>query len=236
MAFLRRLFGASPPGASPLGASPLAEHPPGEPAGQARTGPDLVVVGLGNPGAKYAGTRHNAGFDVAGRLAERLGAVWTRAGDAGLVAAGDWHGRRLTIVKPQAFMNRSGTAAASVLATTGLGPEALLVVVDDLALPVGTLRLRGSGGAGGHNGLADIADALGTDAFARLRVGVGGDFAPGRQVEHVLARFPVDEQDAANAAYERATDAALAVTTDGLARAMSLFNGRAPGSGPPPAV
>ena len=218
MAFLRRLFGASPD------VSPLAERLPGEP------GPDLVVLGLGNPGAGYAGTRHNAGFDVADRVAERLGVRWARAGDAGLVAAGDWHGRRVALVKPQAFMNRSGTAAASVLRTTGLGPEALLVVVDDLALPVGTLRLRAKGGAGGHNGLSDIADALGTDAFARLRVGVGGGFAPGRQVEHVLARFPDDEQVTANAAYDRAAEAVLAVATDGFARAMGAFNGAGPGA------
>lgn len=214
MAFLRRLFGASP------AASPLAVRP------------DLLVLGLGNPGADYAGTRHNAGFDVADRLAERLGAPWARAGDAGLVAAGDWRGRRVALVKPQAFMNRSGTAAASALQTTGLGPDALLVVVDDLALPVGALRMRAKGGAGGHNGLADIADALGTDAFARLRVGVGGDFAPGRQVEHVLAGFRDDEQATATAAYDRAAEAALAVATDGLARAMAAFNGAGPGAAP----
>ena len=155
MSLFSRLFGSASSSATPP-PDPLAEPP------------DLVVVGLGNPGARYAGTRHNAGFDVADRLAGRFGTAWARAGDAGLVAAGSWHGRRVAVVKPQDFMNRSGTAVADVLQRTGLGPEALLVVVDDLALPVGEIRMRGKGGAGGHNGLSDIADALETDAYPRL--------------------------------------------------------------------
>ncbi|HEX8386880.1 MAG TPA: aminoacyl-tRNA hydrolase [Rubricoccaceae bacterium] len=189
--------------------------------------PDLVVVGLGNPGAKYAGTRHNAGFDVADRVAGRLGAVWAKAGDAGLVAEGDWEGRRVAVVKPQAFMNRSGAAVADVLRRTGVGPDALLVVTDDLALPVGQIRLRPKGGAGGHNGLADVADVLGSPEWARLRVGVGRDFAPGTQVDYVLAPFEADERETAEAAYDRATEAVLAVVTDGLPSAMGRFNGRA---------
>ena len=212
MSFLRRLFGAST-GAS-AGAPVFAERP------------DLIVVGLGNPGADYAGTRHNAGFDVADRVAERLGASWTAAGAAGLVAEGAWHGKRVAVVKPQAFMNRSGTAAAEALRRSGLGPEALLVVVDDLALPVGEIRMRGKGGAGGHNGLSDVADALDTTGYARLRVGVGSGFSPGKQVEFVLAPFDADEQEAARASFDRAAEAALAVATDGLTVAMSRFNGR----------
>ena len=212
MSLFRRLFGSGPAAAP---ADPFAETPA------------LVVVGLGNPGERYAGTRHNAGFEVADRIAARLGAAWTRAGDVGLVAAGDWHGRRIAVVKPQAFMNRSGTAVASVLRRTGLDAAALLVVTDDLALPVGTLRMRGKGGAGGHNGLADIADALDSEAWPRLRVGVGSGFAPGTQVDFVLAPFDAADRDTADAAFDRAADAALAVATDGLARAMSRFNGRA---------
>ena len=210
MSLFSRLFRPSP--------EPLASRP------------TLVVVGLGNPGARYAGSRHNAGFDVADRLALRLGAAWTRAGAAGLVAEGDWHGRRVALVKPQAFMNRSGTAVADVLRRTGVGPEALLVVTDDLALPVGQIRMRARGGAGGHNGLADIADALDSPEWARLRVGVGSGFAPGTQVEFVLAPFDAADRETADASYDRAAEAVLAVTTDGLARAMSLFNGRAPGA------
>ena len=219
MSLFRRLFGL--PAGSPA-------EPPADPFAEP---PALVVVGLGNPGSRYAGTRHNAGFDAADRVAARLGAAWTRAGDAGLVAAGDWHGRRVAVVKPQAFMNRSGAAVAAVLARTGLAPDALLVVTDDLALPVGTLRMRARGGAGGHNGLADIADVLDSDAWARLRVGVGAGFAPGTQVDYVLAPFSADERAVADAALDRAADAALAVATDGLAAAMSRFNGRAPAAG-----
>lgn len=190
-------------------------------------GPDLVVVGLGNPGAQYASTRHNAGFDVADRVADRLGAAFAPAGAAGLVAVGVWQGRRVAVVKPQTFMNRSGAAVADVLARTGAEASRVLVVTDDLALPVGTLRMKPKGGAGGHNGLADIADALGHSAWPRLRVGVGRDFAPGEQVDFVLAPFAPEEAEAAAEALGRAAEAALAVATDGLAAAMSRFNGAA---------
>lgn len=220
MSLFRRLFGrpapagAPTPAGAPAGADPLA------------TRPGLVVVGLGNPGARYEGTRHNAGFEVADRLADRLGVAWERAGATGLVAVGEWEGRRIAVVKPQAFMNRSGAAVADVLARAGVGADALLVVTDDLALPVGTLRMRAKGGAGGHNGLADIADALGHADWPRLRVGVGAGFAPGTQVDYVLAPFNSDEAETAADALDRAAEAALSVATDGLAAAMSRFNGR----------
>ncbi len=208
MSLFRRLFRASP--------DPLAERP------------DLVVVGLGNPGARYDGTRHNAGFAVADRVAERLGAAFAPAGAAGLVAAGEWRGKRVAVVKPQTFMNRSGAAVEDVLRRAGVEAERLVVVTDDLALPVGTLRMKPKGGAGGHNGLADIADALDGTDWPRLRVGVGSDFKPGTQVDFVLAPFGADEAEAAQASFERAAEAALAVATDGLAAAMSRFNGAAP--------
>ena len=218
MSLFRRLFGR------PASADPPT--PAGAPADPLATRPGLVVVGLGNPGARYDGTRHNAGFTVADRLADRLGAAWTPAGKAGLVATGEWDGRRIAVVKPQAFMNRSGAAVADALARTGLSADALLVVTDDLALPVGTLRMRAKGGAGGHNGLADIADALGHTDWPRLRVGVGAGFAPGTQVDYVLAPFSPDEAETAADALDRAAEAALSVATDGLAAAMSRFNGR----------
>ncbi|HEX8299434.1 MAG TPA: aminoacyl-tRNA hydrolase, partial [Rubricoccaceae bacterium] len=188
MSLFRRLFGAP---AKPSGPDPLAALSQDDPETH------LVVVGLGNPGARYEGTRHNAGFAVADRLASRLGAAWTPAGAAGLVATGEWEERRVTVVKPQAFMNRSGAAVADVLARTGLAADRLLVVTDDLALPVGTLRMRAKGGAGGHNGLSDIAETLGHTDWPRLRVGVGADFAPGTQVDYVLGRFEPDEAETA---------------------------------------
>ncbi len=209
MSLFRRLFGSAQASAP----DPFAETL------------DLVVVGLGNPGETYAGTRHNAGFDVADRVAERLGAAFAPAGAAGLAAVGVWQGRRVAVVKPQTFMNRSGAAVADVLARTGAAD--VLVVTDDLALPVGTLRMKPKGGAGGHNGLADIADALGHTAWPRLRVGVGRDFAPGEQVGFVLAPVAPDEAEAAAEALGRAAEAVLAVATDGLAAAMSRFNGPA---------
>ena len=192
--------------------------------------PDLVVIGLGNPGAPYDGTRHNAGFEVADRLAARLGTGWTKAGPLGLVVQGEHRGAQIAVVKPQAFMNRSGTAAAEALRRTGLDAAALLVVVDDLALDVGEIRMRAKGGSGGHNGLADIADALDTTSYPRLRVGVGSDFPPGGQVDFVLAPFPESDQVRASASFDYAAEAALAVATDGLALAMSRYNGPAPDS------
>lgn len=207
---------------------PIFDRLFGRGASALETTPDRIVVGLGNPGAEYDGTRHNAGFEVADRLAARLGAAWTKAGDLGLVAEGDYRGTRVAVVKPQAFMNRSGTAAAEALRRTGLDAEALLVVVDDLALGVGEIRMRGKGGSGGHNGLSDIADALGHTDYPRLRVGVGSDFAPGGQVDYVLAPFPDADRARAEASFDYAAQAALAVAVDGLARAMSRFNGPAP--------
>ncbi len=207
MSLFRRFFRASP--------DPLAEAP------------DLIVVGLGNPGARYDATRHNAGFAVADRVAERLGGTFAPAGAVGLVAVGEWRGKRVAVVKPQTFMNRSGAAVEEVLRRTGVDAGRLVVVTDDLALPVGTLRMKPKGGAGGHNGLADIADVLDGADWPRLRVGVGSDFAPGTQVDFVLAPFSPDEAEDAAASFDRAAEAVLAVATDGLAAAMSRFNGAA---------
>lgn len=230
MSLFRRLFGRAR-------ASPDAPDLFG-PAADGR--PPLVVVGLGNPGARYAGTRHNAGFDAVDRAAEALGAVFGHAHGGALVARGETPGGRAVVfAKPQGFMNRSGGPLVAVLAATGLdrtidapalGPdvlaERLVVVVDDLSLPVGALRLRAKGGAGGHNGLLSVEAALGSTGYPRLRVGVGDSFAAGFQADYVLARPEPDEREAAAAALDRATAALLAVADDGLAAAMTRYNGR----------
>ena len=144
-----------------------------------------LIVGLGNIGAEYAGTRHNIGFNVFDALAEASNAVFTtpRYGD---VAQVKHKGRTLILLKPSTYMNLSGKAVRYWMEAEKIAPENLLVVSDDIALPFGTLRLRPKGSAGGHNGLKNIAELLGTENFARMRFGVGGDFPKGHQVDYVL--------------------------------------------------
>ena len=198
--------------------------------------PTCLIVGLGNPGPDYVGTRHNAGFEVVDRLADRLGLamddeVTDRArrasaivGVARLPADGDEI--VVALAKPLTFMNRSGRAVAALLDRYGLTPDETLVVYDDLALDVGALRLRGKGSHGGHNGIRDLAEVLGSTEFPRLRVGVGNSFPPGGQVDFVLSPFHDDERPAADAAFEEAAEAALTFARDGLTTAMNRHNRR----------
>ncbi len=185
-----------------------------------------LLVGLGNPGAQYAATRHNIGFAIIDRLADDLGVAVTTPEDGSLVAHAMWEGVPVLLAKPQQFMNRSGGPLAALLARYGLAPEAALVIYDDLALPVGALRLRPQGGSGGHNGIKSIAEALGSTEFPRLRVGVGNTFAPGTQVDFVLSPFPEDEHEAARDAVALACEAALVFARDGMTTAMNQYNRR----------
>ena len=201
-----------------------------------------VVVGLGNPGPDYDDTRHNAGFMVVDRLADRLGvdmgaeAARSFVGEGALPPApeeapteadGGAPGTvAVALAKPLTFMNRSGQAVVALLDRYGLGPDDLLVVYDDLALPIGGLRLRGKGSAGGHNGVQDVIDRLGSTEFPRLRVGVGDSFPPGGQVGFVLSPFDDAEREAARAALDAAADAALTFAREGLTAAMNRHNRR----------
>ncbi len=182
-----------------------------------------VVVGLGNPGSQYAGTRHNIGWLVMDRLAERAG--WTGKGrrrDASNVAMGRFRGLDLTLVKPLTFMNDSGLAVRKVLAREHAPLIDLLVVADDFALPFGKLRFREGGGPGGHNGLRSIIDELGTEKFSRLRIGIG---EPDRSaIDHVLARFAPDEQQRLDELLDAAADAVEAWARDGTSKAANRFN------------
>ena len=146
-----------------------------------------LIVGLGNIGAEYAGTRHNIGFKVLDALAEASNAVFTTA-RYGDVAELKHKGRTLILLKPSTYMNLSGKAVRYWMEAEKIAPENLLVVSDDIALPFGTLRMRPRGSAGGHNGLKNIAELLGTEDYARMRFGVGGDFPRGHQVDYVLGR------------------------------------------------
>ncbi|MCS6969476.1 MAG: aminoacyl-tRNA hydrolase [Planctomycetota bacterium] len=181
-----------------------------------------LVVGLGNPGASYRDTRHNAGFAVLERLAERHGVARWEERCHSLVARWASPQGPVLLARPQTFVNGSGLAVQALLAEERLPLAALLVVVDDLHLPLGRLRLRAGGGDGGHNGLRDIAARLGT-GYARLRLGIGAAPAPGEaQVAHVLGRWRDDERPALEAMLERAADAVELWLRAGAAAAQAI--------------
>lgn len=184
-----------------------------------------VICGLGNPGERYRFTRHNVGFRVVDLLADRWGLTGEgrlRDGAALLEVRHPDHGRVL-LVKPMRYMNRSGVPLRSALRQTDVEVTAdLLLVTDDIDLPLGRVRLRRSGSAGGHNGLRDVIAALGTDEFNRLRIGVG---RAGEAASHVLATFRPDERDLATEMVAVGADAAEAWLRDGIEEAMNRFNG-----------
>jgi PTH1 family peptidyl-tRNA hydrolase len=188
---------------------------------------DRVVVGLGNPGEGYAATRHNVGFQVASRLAKRAQAEFgVKAADS-RIAEGAIDGVRVAIARPQTFMNDSGRAVRKLLDRYRLDPSALLVVFDEVDLPLGKIRLREKGGPGTHNGMRSIVSAIGED-FPRLRVGVApaDPTAEIRDlVEYVLTPFDADERDTAQTAIARAAEAAEVALRDGIQPAMTKFNG-----------
>lgn len=184
-----------------------------------------LVVGLGNPGPQYDRTRHNVGYEVADRLARRhADAAPARARFHGLLLEATIGGERVLLLKPTTFMNCSGQAVTEALAFYKLDATAdLLVLADDLALPCGTIRLRTEGGAGGHNGLADIAGRLASERWARCRIGID---APGAvpQSDYVLGRFRPDQQEAAEEGIEQAVAAVACWASEGIEAAMNRFN------------
>src|SRR6476620_10203253 len=182
-----------------------------------------VVVGLGNPGSQYAGTRHNIGWLVMDRIAERAG--WTGKGrqrDASNVAMGRYRGLDLTLVKPLTYMNDSGLAVRKVLARQHAPLVDLLVVTDDFSLPFGKLRFREGGGPGGHNGLRSIIDELGTEKFSRLRVGIGA--AERGFKDHVLNGFEPDERQRLDELLDAGADAVEEWARHGTSKAANRFN------------
>ena len=188
---------------------------------------DVILVGLGNPGPQYAGTRHNVGFATMDRLADRLGVALTARVDDALVASASLEdGTDVLLAKPQTYMNRSGGPLSALMARHEVPADKVLIVYDDLALEVGALRLRPKGGAGGHNGVQSVIEALGSTEFPRLRIGVGDSFATGQQVDYVLSPFSEDQREAAAQSIGLAADAALAFARDGLNAAMNQYNRR----------
>ncbi len=184
-----------------------------------------LIVGLGNPGGEYAGTRHNIGFMVADKLAADAGAVFEscRYGD---MCRFRLKNKQLMVLKPSTFMNLSGVAVRYWMNKEKLPLDHLLVVVDDLALPFGAIRLRGSGSDAGHNGLKNIALELGNTNYSRLRFGIGSDFPKGGQVDYVLSCFADAEREFMPQRLEVAADAVKGFCLSGLSWAMNHFNNK----------
>jgi PTH1 family peptidyl-tRNA hydrolase len=187
-----------------------------------------LVVGLGNPGPEYARTRHNVGFAVVERLAVESGARFSASRFEAEAAAVELAGIPIMLLKPQTFMNRSGLAVAAWLEALGLPASQLIVVHDDLDLPLGRLRVVGSAGPGGQRGVTSIQEALGTQAFPRVRVGIGRPREGEEAIERVLEEFAPDEFQVAEEMVERAASAVQTLLASGLATAMDRYNVRAP--------
>ena len=187
---------------------------------------DWLIVGLGNPGRQYDRTRHNAGFRDMEALARRLGCPLDRVKFQGRMGQCAHGGQKLVLLLPQTFMNLSGNAVAEAVRFYRLPPERVLVLCDDISLEPGRLRVRGSGSAGGHNGLKSIIARLGSQDFPRVKIGVGAKPHPDYDLaDWVLSTFSQQEEKALAPIWDQAGEAALAVLTLGVEQAASRFNG-----------
>ena len=179
-----------------------------------------LIAGLGNPGPEYAATRHNIGFMVLDQLAAKFGSTWERSNkwDTLLAKCGD-----VFLAKPTSYMNRSGYPLLAIAQFYKIDSRELLVVLDDLALPLGRLRLRPSGGSGGHNGLESVIVQFGTEEIPRLRIGIGAAPSAG-SVDHVLSRFSEEEKPVVRSTIDRAVEAVKCAIDNDLISAMNIFN------------
>jgi len=183
-----------------------------------------LIVGLGNPGPEYENTRHNAGFKIVDKLVENLEGQW-KDERYGWISEIKYKGRALTLLKPSTYMNRSGKSVSYWGRKLKLKtPDKILVVVDDIHLPLGSCRLRKKGGSGGHNGLQDIEEKMGRNDYPRIRVGIGSDFYPGQQVDYVLSEWTEEEEKLLPDIIQHCADMILSYTTIGADRTMNQFN------------
>lgn len=183
-------------------------------------------MGIGNPGWAYKGTRHNVGFMALDELAKLLGCKIRSRRFHSLVAEVEADGARVVLAKPQTFVNLSGRAAQALASHYGVQPSKILVICDDVNLPLGRIRVRASGSDGGHNGLKSIIGCLGTQAFPRIRIGIGQP-PDGNMVDYVLSRFHRSELPTVREQVCRAAEAAMVVIREGVEAAMNRFNARA---------
>ena len=183
-----------------------------------------IIVGLGNPGAQYANTPHSVGFEAVDKIAAEIGAAWEEKRQFKcLWAKGTFAGESLILCKPQTFMNLSGDAVAPLVKYSNATAADLIVVQDDIDLPVGRLRIRKGGSCGGHNGIRNIIERLGTMQFVRVKIGVGKD--PGNVIAHVLGKFDPASRKIMDEVVVAATKAVEAILREGADKAMNGFNG-----------
>ncbi len=187
-------------------------------------GVQWLLVCLGNPGKEYANTRHNIGFLAADALEERTGVKFNKLKYRALTGEVTLGGQRVLVVKPQTYMNLSGEAVKLAGGFYKIPPDHILVLYDDVSLPLGKLRIRASGSAGGHNGIKNIIAHLGTDAFPRIKVGVGAPQREDGLVDWVIGSFTASERKVVDAAIEKALDAAECVIEHGVSEAQNRFN------------
>jgi len=188
-----------------------------------------LIVGLGNPGREYEKTRHNCGFRAIDLLSQKLGCKVDRLKFQGLYGQFNYGGSKLFLLKPQTYMNLSGKSVLQLSAYFNIPPQRIIVIFDDISLEPGRLRIRGDGSAGGHNGIKSLISELGSQAFPRVKVGVGAKAHPEQDLaDWVLSTFSASEEKALQSALERAADAALCIIDRGVAEAANRYNGSQP--------
>jgi PTH1 family peptidyl-tRNA hydrolase len=187
----------------------------------------FLIVGLGNPGTKYEHTRHNVGFDIVEVLSQKLNLPVNRMRCQAMVGEGTYEGQRIALCRPQTFMNLSGQSVQALMHWYKVTPENLLVIFDDVDLPPGKLRVRPSGGPGTHNGMRSIVGEIGSEAFPRIRVGIGDKPEGWELADWVLSHYATkEERQVAFDAYMLAADAALCFVKEGVEATMRNFNGK----------
>ncbi|WP_028121938.1 aminoacyl-tRNA hydrolase [Epilithonimonas tenax] len=184
-----------------------------------------LIVGIGNKGEEYAETRHNIGFKVAEKVAEKIEAPF-KSSNFGLMAEGKYKGRKVFVLKPDTYVNLSGNAVKFWMQKENIPLENVLVVTDDLALPFGSLRMKMKGSHGGHNGLRNIEAVLNTNLYTRLRFGIAAEFKEGQQVDYVLGQWNEAEKEKLSERIEKFSQAALSFVFAGIQNTMTGFNGK----------
>lgn len=183
----------------------------------------IVIAGLGNPGRQYSYTRHNIGFITVERVAEKCGITFGTSRFDALAGDGTVSGRKVLLVKPQTYMNLSGNAIAPIVDYYKINLANLLVIYDDIDIPLGTIRIRPSGSAGTHNGMRSVISSLGSDDFPRIRIGMGQE-RKGDLVDFVIGKISAEEEGALRTSVDNAAEAALCFIESGIERAMNLYN------------
>ena len=183
-----------------------------------------LIVGLGNPGREYSGSRHNVGYMCISHIAKKWGIRLSDRRRTAVIGQGHSYGKPVVLAKPRTFMNNSGDAVSYLFSRFSGSADALIVIYDDIDLPVGKLRIRPSGGTAGHNGIQSIIDSIGTDMFIRIRIGIGRPLEGSDKIQHVLSDIPVEEIPSIRTGISMATEAVAYILSNDMQGAMNYFN------------